>query len=365
VTAVHVVVPDGIDDPARPSGGNTYDRRICHGLAAIGWSVHEHPVPGAWPCPDAAGRAAFRDLIATIPDAAVVLVDGLIASTVPDVLVPESDRLRLVVLVHMPLGEARPDIRAPERAVLSCATALVTTSTWTRRWLLEYYALAPGQVRVAEPGVEAADLASGTPTGGELLCVAAVTPNKGHDVLLAALAAVADLPWRCVCVGSLKRDPGFVEQLEQQAVAGGIGDRVVFVGSRVGADLDARYAAADVLVLASRAETYGMVVTEALARGLPVLATAVGGLPDALGRAPDGCRPGVLVPSGDPAALGAALRRWLGDWELRDRLRHAARGRRGTLCGWRQTSRLMSEVLAEASLGMNPRAVVRVCHGDD
>ena len=147
VTAVHVVVPDGIDDPARPSGGNAYDRRICRGLAATGWSVHERPVPGSWPWPDAAARATLTGVIAGIPDGAVVLIDGLIASTVPEVLVPEARRLRLVVLVHMPLGDGLPgdevaDARTQERAVLSAAVAVVTTSTWTRRWLLDRYALA-------------------------------------------------------------------------------------------------------------------------------------------------------------------------------------------------------------------------------
>ena len=205
------------------------------------------------------------------------------------------------------------------------------------------------RVHVAEPAVDAADLATGTAAGGALLCVAAVTPDKGHDVLLAALATVADLPWRCVCVGTLDRDPGFVDRLGRQAREGGIGDRVRFAGPRTGADLDAAYAAADVLVLASRAETYGMVVTEALARGLPVVATAVGGLPEALGRGADGSRPGLLVPPGDPAAFAAALRSWLGDTDLRQRLRHAAQERRVTLPGWSVTSDRISRVLAEVA----------------
>jgi glycosyltransferase involved in cell wall biosynthesis len=352
MTAVHVVVPDGVDDPARPSGGNAYDRRICRGLAAIGWSVYERAVPGSWPWPDAAACATLSGVIAGIPDGAVVLVDGLIASTVPEVLVPEARRLRLVVLVHMPLGDGLPGdgvADAQERAVLSAAVAIVTTSTWTRRWLLDRYALQPGQVHVAEPGVDAGALAPGTAAGRELLCVAAVTPNKGHDVLLAALTTIADLQWRCVCVGTLNRDPGFVDRLDRQARAGGIGDRVCFTGPRTGKDLDDAYAAADVLVLASRAETYGMVVTEALARGLPVVATAVGGLPEALGRGADGSRPGLLVPPGDSAAFAAALRCWLGDTHLRQRLRRAAHERRGTLSGWSTTSVRISRVLAEVA----------------
>ena len=115
-----------------------------------------------------------------------------------------------------------------------------------------------------------------------------------------------------------------------------------FTGPRTGADLAAAYAAADVLVLASRGETYGMVVTEALARGLPVIATAVGGLPEALGRGPGGDLPGLLVPPDDPAALAAALRRWLGEPDLRQRLRQSAAERRDDpdrLVGHRATDR--------------------------
>jgi glycosyltransferase involved in cell wall biosynthesis len=354
MTAVHVVVPDGIDDPARPSGGNAYDRRVCRGLAAIGWSVHEHPVPGSWPRPDAAACASLTGVIAEMPDGAVVLIDGLIASSVPEALVPEAGRLSMVVLVHMPLGdglpgEEVPDARTQERAVLSAAVAVVTTSRWTRRWLLDRYTLRPAQVHVAEPGVDVADLAPGTAAGGKLLCVAAVTPGKGHDVLLEALAAIIDLSWRCVCVGTLTRDPGFVERLGRQARDGGIGDRVRFAGPRTGADLDVAYAAADTLVLATRAETYGMVVTEALARGLPVVATTVGGLPEALGRGVNGSRPGLLVPPGDSEALAAALRCWLGDAVLRQRFRKVARERRATLPGWSATAVQISRILAEVS----------------
>jgi glycosyltransferase involved in cell wall biosynthesis len=354
VTSVYVVVPDGIDDPARPSGGNAYDRRICGGLAEIGWSVYERAVPGSWPRPDPAARARLTGVLAAIPDGAVVLLDGLIASTVPEVLVPEARRLRLVVLVHMPLGNGLPgvevaDAGAAERTVLSAASAVVTTSSWTRRWLLDRYGLRPGRVHVAEPGVDAAALAPGTAAGGELLCVAAVSPPKGHDVLLAALATVKDLDWRCACVGSVDRDPGFVDRLGGQARAAGIDGRVCFTGPRTGQDLDLAYAAADVLVLATRAETYGMVVTEALARGLPVVASDVGGLPEALGRGAAGNQPGLLVPPGDPLALAGAVRSWLGDADLRLHLRRAAQERRLTLPGWSATSVRVAGVLAEVS----------------
>ena len=239
----------------------------------------------------------------------------------------------------MPLGDADASARS-----LEAAAAVVVTSEWSRRRLEALYGL---PAHVAEPGVDAAGLAPGTAAGDALLCVAAVTPGKGHDVLLDGLATVGDLPWRCTCVGSLDRDPAFADGC---AGARGLRDRVRFTGPRTGAELDGAYAAADLLVLASHAETYGMVVTEALARGLPVLAADVGGVTEALGHGEDGTRPGLLVPPGDPAALGAALRAWLGDAELRGRLRRAARERRASLRGGRPpTSRRAPASLAGAA----------------
>jgi glycosyltransferase involved in cell wall biosynthesis len=354
VTEVHVIVPADIDDPARPSGGNTYDRRVCRGLTALGWAVHEHAVPGAWPGAAEAARTTLARAVRRIPDGAVVLLDGLIACAAPEVLVPQARRLRQVVLVHMPLGHRPQDdeagaLREGEREVLAAAAAVVTTSAWARRRLGELYALPADGVHVAEPGVDAARLAPGTAAGDALLCVAALTPDKGHDVLLDGLATATDLSWRCACVGSLVRDPAFAAGVRRRARSRGLGDRVRFPGPRTGLELDRAYAAADLLVLASRAETYGMVVTEALARGLPVLAAEVGGVTEALGHGEDGIRPGLLVSPDDPAALGAALRSWLGDAELRTRLRRAARERRASLRRWPATTSVVADVLAGAA----------------
>jgi len=337
VSEVHVVVPEGIDDPARPSGGNRYDRRVCDELTAAGWAVHEHGV---------AGRAALAQTVERLPDDAAVLLDGLVATGEPETLVPHAARLREVVLVHMPLGHrpADADARAREQAVLRAADAVVTTSAWTRRRLAELYGLGGERMHVAPPGVDAADVAPGSPSGGALLCVAAVTRDKGHDVLLEALSAIGDLPWQCVCVGSLERDRAYADALRARHDG-----RVRFRGARTGPALEDAYAQADLLVLPSRAEAYGMVVTEALARGLPVLATDVGGVHEALGAAPDGTRPGLLVAPGDARALAAALRAWLTEADLRARLRQAARERRAALRGWPATAAVIARVLEGAA----------------
>lgn len=351
MTELHVVLPDGIDDPMRPSGGNAYDRHVCRGLASLGWSVHEHPVPGLWPRPDQSSAAALTSVLRSIPDGAVVLIDGLVGSPSPAELLPHAGRTRLVVLVHMPLGHRPADgiaeaVRARERAVLAAAAAVVTTSEWSRSRLIGLYELPPHGVHVAEPGVEPAELAAGTGSGGAFLCVAAVIPEKGHDVLLDALQTVSDLSWQCVCVGRLDRDPRFVEQARRRSALAGLDHAIHFVGALPGPELDRCYAAADLIVLPSRGETYGMVITEALARGLPVVAADVGGIPEALGYVADAGRPGLLVAPEDPVALGAALRAWLGDAGLRCDLRRIARARRESLPTWTTTTASVADALS-------------------
>ena len=344
--AVHVVVPEGIGDPLRPSGGNTYDRRLCEGLAATGWSVRTREVSGNWPSAGLQSRTALTGALDSAPDGSVVLVDGLVASACPEALVPAGRRLRTVVLMHMPLGAHADDTcREREAAMVRSTAAVVATSDWTRRWLLEAYGLHPGRVHVARPGVDPATTAAGSADGGNLLTVGAVTPGKGHDLLVAALARVTDLSWQSVCVGSLTRSPAFVASLRLDIHDAGLTDRLLLIGPRTGEELAATYAAADVLVHTSRAETYGMVLTEALAHGLPALACDVGGVSEALGLGADGRPPGVLVPTGDVDAFAEVVRCWLINASLRRRLRVRAAERRTGLTGWGETVDRVARVL--------------------
>ncbi|MGW5127015.1 glycosyltransferase family 4 protein [Streptomyces sp. NPDC004069] len=349
---VHFVLPGGVDDPATPSGGNAYDRRVSLDLPGFGWQVRPHAVNGSWPRPDAQARAELARVLRELPDGAVVLLDGLVACGVPEAVVPEADRLRLAVLVHLPLGDetgldpaVAAELDAKERQVLRAVSAVVATSDWAVRRLVSHHGLAPDRVHAAAPGADIGPVAPGTDGVSRLLCVASVTPRKGQHRLVEALAAVTDLPWSCTCVGALTQDPAYVDRLRGLIAEHGLRDRFHLVGPRSGAELDASYAAADLMVLASYAETYGMAVTEALARGIPVLATDVGGVGEAVGRAPDGGVPGILVPPEDPAALAAELRGWFGEADVRRRLKSAARGRRAALDGWATTARSLAGVL--------------------
>ncbi len=337
---VHVIVPEGFDHPGQPTGGNIYDRRVCAGLAEAGWDVLVATVT-ARPVGGSGDRADLARVVSAVPDGETVLIDGLIASPAAAQLLPHTGRVRLMVLLHMPLTIAADTLcdagaERSERSVLRAAAGVVVTSEWTRRQVLARYAIPACRVYVARPGTDRV-AAPARPVRGHLICVGVLSRHKGQDVLIEALAALADRDWHCLLAGSLDRDPAFVEQLRTRITDLGYDRRVRLAGVLTGAALSDAYTTADLLVAPSRAETYGMTVTEAFAHGLPVIASAVGGLPEAFGATADGTGPGQLIPPGDPAALAAALGDWLGDEGHRHRL--------PALHGWEQTTREVADAL--------------------
>jgi glycosyltransferase involved in cell wall biosynthesis len=345
---IHAVLPGDVD--AVPSGGNVYDRRVLAGMASLGLDVVEHPLPGRWPDgeTDAVGR-----VLDGVPDGGSVLLDGLVACGAPEALVPHAERLRLVVLVHSPLadevglGPSRArDRDRREGVALRCAAAVVTTSRWTADRVVSRHGLDPDRVLVATPGADRAPVSPGSVVTGirpRLLCLGALTPTKGQDVLVEALAGIADRPWTAVLAGPAERDPGFVVGLRAAIARHGLAGRITVPGVLTGRVLDAVWAAADLLVLPSRAETFGMVVTEALARGVPVVASRVGGVGEAMGIG--GPTPGTWVPAENVPSLVAVLQSWLADPVLRSGWRLSALGRRGTLRAWSSPSELVARVL--------------------
>jgi glycosyltransferase involved in cell wall biosynthesis len=346
---VHVIVPDGFDDPGQPTGGNIYDRRVCAGLAEAGWEVLVTTVAAASPVPGSGAHTDLARAVSAIPDGETVLIDGLIASPAAAQLLAHTGRIRMTVLLHMPLATAvdthhDPSAERSERSVLRAAAGVIVTSEWTRRQVVTRYAIPACRAHVARPGADRV-AAPARPVRGRLICVGVLGRHKGQDLLVEALADLADRDWHCVLAGSLDRHPDFVEHLQTRITRLGYDHRVRLSGVLTGAALSHAYATADLLVAPSRSETYGMTVTEALAHGVPVIAADVGGLPEALGSTADGSRPGQLIPPDDPAALAAALADWLGDERHRHRLRAAARQRRSNLHGWEQTTQEIANAL--------------------
>lgn len=343
--SVHVIVPGSLDTL---TGGYGYDRRIAAGLRHRGWSVTVHELADSFPMPDAAARIDAESVLASIPDDTTVMVDGLALGALPDEVQPHAGRLRLVALVHHPLAaETGLDASVAARfektecRVLQSVRHVIVTSARTAE-MLRAYNVPPQNVTVVNPGTDPASLARGS--GGPdvaLLCVASLIPRKGHDVLVRALASIPHGHWRLTCVGSLERDPIALERLRTQVAAAGLVERIALAGEKDGAALGVLYDAADVFVLPTLYEGYGMVVAEALARGLPVIATATGAIPDLV--TPDA---GVVVAPGDAAALAAALASVIADGDYRDRLAGGARRVRDRLPTWDVACDRMAETLA-------------------
>ncbi|WP_163559345.1 glycosyltransferase family 4 protein [Halomonas sp. NO4] len=328
-------------DPDQLTGGYLYDAHIAEALRARGWVVTVTGLAGRFPDPDARARRSLAETLAGLPDGARVVIDGLALGGLPDAVAPHAVRLDLTGLVHHPLAEesgldadTRERLFACERRALAQVRRVIATSAYTARGLARY-GVSAERIRVVEPGVEPAPLAAsaraeGPDTGGNrLLCVATLTPRKGHDRLLEALAGITDRAWHLDLVGSPARDPAWAERLFAATREYRLAERVTWHGELDGERLAALWQAADLSVLASRYEGYGMVVSEALARGLPVVATTGGALVDTL--PPEA---GLAVAPNDAAALRAALTRWLDEPALRRCLRQGARAARERLADW-------------------------------
>ena len=331
--SLHVVVPGSLD---QRTGGYVYDARIVAGLRERGWTVTVHELVGDFPGPDEAASRSLTEALSTIDAAAPVVIDGLAMGAHPEAVRPHAGRLVLVALVHHPLAEetglpdaTRERLRQLEREALAVTRGVVVTSAFTARGLRSF-GVPDARVRVVEPGVDPAGLARGPGDDlpPRLLCVASVTRRKGQDVLVRALSRLETPEWTCVCAGSLSRDPGYVSEVRGLIERLGLTGHLRLTGELDRPDLDVLYERSTLFVLPSYYEGYGMVLTEALARGLPIVATTAGAVPATVGSAAS-----VLVPPGDEEALARGLDDALGPARLKA-LAEAARRRRRTLQGW-------------------------------
>lgn len=332
-----LVVPGPLD---QRTGGYLYDARMVAGLRQRGWTVRVHELPGRFPDADARARAALAGTLEALPEHALVVLDGLAMGLLPDIVGRAADRVAMVGLVHHPLAEEtglsqadRRRFRELERRTLAACSGVVVTSPFTAGRLGDY-GVPAARIRVVVPGTEPASPARG-PGPGEpprLLSVGTVSPRKGQDVLVRALSRLRDLPWRCVCAGALDRAPGFSAEIRAAIAEAGLEDRVTLAGELDRRELESLYDSATLFVLPSHYEGYGMALTEALARGLPVVSTTGGAIPHTV---PDGA--GVLVAPGDEAALAGALRGLLEDGERRDALRAGARAHAASLPDWAES----------------------------
>ncbi len=333
-------------DLATPTGGYVYDRRVLAELGARGVPARHLALPGSFPEPGPEDLDRTGALLSDTPADSVLLVDGLALGAMPPDLVAAIPR-PIVALVHHPLGleaglphERADALIANERAVLALARRVIVTSAATARLLASDFGVPDARITIAEPGTDPAPRAQGTGGPVALLAVGAVSPRKGYGGLVEALAPLADLDWRLTIAGALDRAPDEARRLRDLVASTGLSTRITLAGNLDRADLDALYAAADIMVSPSLFEGYGMALAEALARGLPLVASTGGA---ALDTVPDAAA--LKVPPGDVGALGGALRRMIADRNLRRACAEASWAAGQALPRWSDTARRIAEAI--------------------
>ena len=333
-------------DLGSPTGGYAYDRRLMELLPSYGIEARHVELPGTFPHPTANDLETTEQLLASSPKNARLMIDGLAYGALPTELIARLDR-RIIALVHHPLSlEAglsvarQTALKLSETNALKLARHVIVTSDLTRRTLLCDFGVPDSVITVAEPGTDPAPRATGTGMPMQLLSVGAVSKRKGYDVLIQALVMLNDDSWRLTIAGALDRDPATVNELTAQISAAGLEDRVTLAGTVVPATLDRFYEATDLFVLPSLYEGYGMVLAEAMARGLAIVCTTGGAAAETV---PD--EAAIKVPPGDPAALARALATVLADNKLRRAMRKASWETGRTLPTWNETARRVAATL--------------------
>ncbi len=336
------IVPGSL---ATRTGGYVYDRHIIENLRAQGWRVEPIELGGSFPGPDDKTRVRAEKIFASIPNGALVVVDGLAFGALPEIAEQEHSRLTLVALVHHPLADEtgiaddlKQKLTRSEATALGFTKHAIATSKFTRRRLIEL-GISPEKISIVEPGVAPAPLVARRDSNGrepalQMLCPASYIARKGHGDLLSALSRLVDLPWHMICVGNSKLDARCYAKVCALREELGLAERVELLEEVGDRELERLYAASDLIVLASYYEGFGMVVTEAIARGLPIVTTTGGALAETL---PEGA--GLASPPGDIGALAKNLRRILQDKNLLAQLSQSAQAARRRLRTWDEASR--------------------------
>jgi glycosyltransferase involved in cell wall biosynthesis len=349
MTRAQFVIPGDI---RLPTGGYAYDRRVLALLPQSGIEVSHLELPGSYPAPAQADLHETLRRIAATPRDDILLIDGLAYGAMPADLVDRLDR-RIVALVHHPLcleagiGEAMAaQLKRTETEALARARHVVVTSATTAATLTTDFGVTASRITVAEPGTDRAARAKGSGDAVlHILAVGSVVPRKAYDVLIDALVPLKTLKWRLDIAGAIDRSPDTVRQIEQMIEANGFRDRIRLLGPVDEARLATLYDLADLFVLASHYEGYGMVLAEALARGLPIVTTTGGAAADTV---PDGAA--LKVEPASPRALAWTLGRAIDDAKIRQALSDAAWEAAHRLPRWEDTAARVAAVIQEVDL---------------
>ncbi len=331
------------------TGGYIYDRHIIEGLQANGWQVQVLGLGDGFPYPGLGTRQQACERLLTLEPGVPVVIDGLAFGVLPEVAAQLQQRHPLIALVHHPLAfetglsaAQSAHFKDTERRALAHATGVVVTSPATLHDVVEHFAVPRQAITSILPGTDPVVRVLRPSVQGplQLLAVGSVVKRKGFDVLLPALAQLSELSWHLTIAGDLTRDAEAVAQLHRDLKKFDLSSRIRVLGAIDAAQLQMLYAQADVFVLASRFEGYGMAYAEALAHGLPVIGTTAGAIPDTVP-----ATAGLLAEPGDVNSLQNALRQIIQDQALRQSLSQGALLAAAQQPSWADGARLFEEVV--------------------
>jgi glycosyltransferase involved in cell wall biosynthesis len=339
---IYFVIPGDINTL---TGGYAYDRELISGLTDVGYSLHPIQLYASFPFPDARALDHAVKQFAGLPDGTLVIVDGLAWGVLDSIAEKEASRLRMIALCHHPLMletglnalQAEEFFQSEKRTLLLSAAVIVTSKT-TANIVREKFSIPAEKITLALPGTRIQSFAPCLGNPPVLLTIASITRRKGHNFLIDALAELQDLEWTARFVGGTNFDPQWVEELTQQIANYGLQKRILFLGNCV--DVASEYVQADLFVLPSLFEGYGMAFAEALSFGLPIVAARAGAVPDVVSDTA-----GLLVPPADSHALAIALRSLLENSALRAQLQTGARSAAATLPRWQDTAICVDQLI--------------------
>ncbi len=341
MTEIYFAIPGDINTI---TGGYAYDRRLIAELRALGHSIKHLHLSDRFPMPDADALAAADEALGALPNQSIVIIDGLAYGVMDMIAIQHAARLKIIALCHHPLmleaglsPAQTQQLFLSEQRALNAATAVIVTSAMTGKILTEQFSIPSTKISVALPGTDRQEFAAGNNYPPVLLTLATLTRRKAHDVLIDALARLQHLEWEARFVGGMDFDPVWTTHLKNKVHAYGLEQRIIFVGN-----VDhsaAEFSRADVFVLPSLFEGYGMAFAEALSFGLPIIAARAGAVPDVV---PESA--GILVTPNDIDALADALQKLLIDSALRKQLQAGAQAAAHSLPEWRTSATLVANL---------------------
>jgi glycosyltransferase involved in cell wall biosynthesis len=346
ITPVYFLVPGNINNL---TGGYAYDRSLLAELHQLGLNIQLVKLADSFPHPDTSALRDANFILATLPDNSVVIVDGLAFGAMDELAQSHAQRLKFIALCHHPLAleagiseEKQKSLRVSEQLALANSRAVVVTSKNTARILAEEFSVPFDKISIALPGTDAREFALCDGQPPVLLTVATLTRRKAHDVLIDALALLKEIPWQARFVGSEQFDPEWANYLRSKVSSLALKNRILFLGNRE--DISDEYRNADIFVLPSLFEGYGMAFAEALSFGLPIIAAHTGAVPDLVPSST-----GILIPPADVNALAGSLMQLLTDSTKRKQLQLGAQSAAQNLPKWVDTAEVVFQLIQKVS----------------